>query len=161
MLDTLTYYLPRLFVLLCAVGIPFLIKNLIVGLWSYKWKSVTGKVLKVSLEHHSSSNSSIVRYTLCVEYEYFYKGNKYRGDKYSYNPQTHLDKDAADIQASRYLLNKDIEIKVNHSYPSMSVIEHGVDVFSFVALIMTIGFGGAVAFHLYPEYFEKIISLIN
>lgn len=161
MLDFIIQYLPHVFLFICILGIIVLIRNIILGLWSYRWESVTAKVLEASLEPHSSTDTARDKYTPFVKYQYFYKGNKYIGEKYSYMPQSLLEKEVANYVISRYLINENITIKVNSHYPAMSVIEHGIELFVFVILVVVICFGTATANYLYPNFLKYLITLFS
>jgi len=155
------YIIPFILFFIFTLGIIVLPIKIILGALSYRWKIITAKVVESSLEEHCDIDSSRKKYTPFVKYEYYYKGNKYTGNRFTYKIQSTMEKTTANFIRSRFSPNDNIEIRVCPTHPYLSVIEHGINAWNFVGLVITFGFWVAVTHYLYPDFFKKTVDILN
>lgn len=145
---------------ICIIGGITLLGKIVLGTLSYRWESVTAHVVDSSLQTHHARDSTRTTYIPSVTYRYHYNGNEYTGKRFSYKVQAALEKTTAEFVLLRFSPNTSIEIRVSSSHPSLSVIEHGTNVMSFVALAIVSGFGIALTSYLYPGWYHNTLDAI-
>lgn len=123
--------------MLGLVLLVFAIKLMRYGRASLYWKAVEGEILSTNhfIETGGSSGSHKVN-KLVVEYRYVIAGNEYKNDTISYK---WTNKNVSS-EREKYYAGKKLEVFVNPLNENLSVLEPGIDISNYVAIIAAIFF---------------------
>lgn len=127
---------------------------------SLTWPTTEGKIIasgvkdKTSTSHSGGNIRHSVSYFADVKYEYTIQANRYSSEKISFGDYGSSDRNRVEEIISRYPNGKIVQVYHNPSDPSMSVLEPGAPMPTYVPIglgALMILAGGGLLFSLLPK----------